>query len=95
MKCYGLQVEKQMINFENNMLVLNNVFSKEDVNQINAYTDYVRKEERERILNILYNKGLELEKDVSLDDEASRTRYLFMLDIIEIVKNSGHTKDAS
>jgi hypothetical protein len=84
-----------MINFENNMLVLNNVFSKEDVNQINAYTDYVRKEERERILNILYNKGLELEKDVSLDDEASRTRYLFMLDIIEIVKNSGHTKDAS
>jgi len=46
--------------------------------------------ERERILNILYNKGLELEKDVSLDDEASRTRYLFMLDIIEIVKNSGN-----
>jgi hypothetical protein len=60
----------------------------------NAYRTGV-KEERERILNILYNKGLELEKDVSLDDEASRTRYLFMLDIIEIVKNSGHTKDAS
>jgi hypothetical protein len=55
----------------------------------NAYQKGIR-EERERILNILYNKGLELEKDVSLDDEASRTRYLFMLDIIEIVKNSGH-----
>ena len=38
-----------MINFENGMLVLNNIFSKDDVNQINAYTDYVRNEERERI----------------------------------------------
>jgi len=42
--------------------------------------------ERERILNILSNKGLELEKDVSWDDEASRTRYLFMLDILELLR---------
>jgi len=59
--------------------------------ELHELPDYEKgiRSERERILNILYNKGLELEKDVSLDDEASRTRYLFMLDIIEIVKNSG------
>jgi len=59
--------------------------------ELHELPDYEKgiRAERERILNILYNKGLELEKDVSLDDEASRTRYLFMLDIIEIVKNSG------
>jgi hypothetical protein len=59
--------------------------------ELHELPDYEKgiRAERERILNILYNKGLELEKDVSWDDEASRTRYLFMLDIIEIVKNSG------
>jgi hypothetical protein len=46
-----------MINFENNMLVLANVFSKEDVNQINAYTEYVRKEERERLIRLLHDYG--------------------------------------
>jgi len=42
--------------------------------------------ERERILNILYNKGLELEKDVSWDDEASHIRYVFMIDILELLR---------
>jgi hypothetical protein len=42
-----------MINFENNMLVLNNIFSKEDVNQINEYTEHVRNQERERIIRLL------------------------------------------
>lgn len=44
-----------MINFENNMLVLNNVFSKEDVNQINAYTDYIRTQEHERMIQLLFD----------------------------------------
>jgi len=51
----------------------------------NAYRTGV-KEERERILNILSNKGLELEKDVSWDDEASHTRYVFMMDILELLR---------
>jgi hypothetical protein len=42
--------------------------------------------ERDRILNILSNKGLELEKDVSCDDEASHIRYVFMIDILELLR---------
>jgi hypothetical protein len=53
-----------MINFENNMLVLNNVFSKEDVNQINAYADYIRNEERERFARIANTM---LDKDTAED----------------------------
>jgi hypothetical protein len=53
-----------MINFENNMLVLNNIFSKEDVNQINEYTEYVRKEERERFARIVNTR---LDKDTAED----------------------------
>jgi hypothetical protein len=42
--------------------------------------------EKQRILNILSNKGLELEKDVSWDDEASHIRYVFMMDILELLR---------
>jgi hypothetical protein len=42
--------------------------------------------ERERILTLLSNKGLELEKDVSWDDEASHIRYVFMIDILELLR---------
>ena len=42
-----------MIKFEHNMLVLNNAFSQEDVEQINSFADYVRKQERERIVGLL------------------------------------------
>jgi hypothetical protein len=44
--------------------------------------------ERERILKILCNKGMELEKDVSWDDEASHIRYVFMCDLIKLVRES-------
>lgn len=42
-----------MIKFESNMLVLNNTFSNEDVEQINAFADYVRNQERERIITLI------------------------------------------
>jgi hypothetical protein len=42
-----------MIKFEHNMLVLNNAFSKEDVEQIDDFADYIRNEERERIIKLL------------------------------------------
>ena len=45
-----------MIKFEHNMLVLNNAFSHEDVEQINAFTEYVREQERERITALLESK---------------------------------------
>jgi hypothetical protein len=84
-----------MINFENNMLVLNNVFSKEDVNQINAYTDYVRNEERERIIKLLEDAQItEAElydgRKIKVKSQAVRADLL-----IALIKNSGHTKDAS
>jgi len=42
-----------MIKFEHNMLVLNNAFSEEDVDQIDAFAQYVRSQERERIIKLL------------------------------------------
>ena len=45
-----------MIKFEFNMLVLNSSFSEEDVKQINDYADYVRSQERERILALIESK---------------------------------------
>jgi hypothetical protein len=35
------------------MLVLNNTFSDDDVREINAFADYVRNQERERIFDLL------------------------------------------
>jgi len=35
------------------MLVLNSAFSEEDVDEINAYAEYVRNKERERIIELL------------------------------------------
>ena len=42
-----------MIKFEHNMLVLNNFFSEDDVDQIDAYADYVRGQERDRIIALI------------------------------------------
>ena len=42
--------------------------------------------EKERIIKLLSNKGMDLEKDVSWDDDASHIRYMFMLDILELVR---------
>ena len=42
-----------MIKFENGMLVLNSIFTKEDVNQINEYTNYIRKQENARIVELV------------------------------------------
>lgn len=42
-----------MIKFENGMLVLSNIFTKEDVAQINEYTEYVIQNERRRLTDIV------------------------------------------
>jgi hypothetical protein len=42
-----------MIKFEFGMLVLDKNATKEDVEHIHAYTDFVRKEERERVLALM------------------------------------------
>ena len=47
-----------MIKFEHNMLVLNSFFSEDDVDQIDAYADYVREQERKRIIALLEPNGV-------------------------------------
>jgi hypothetical protein len=47
-----------MIKFEYNMLVLNNTFSEDDVKQIGDYAEYVRKQERDRIISLLESNGV-------------------------------------
>ena len=47
-----------MLKFEYNMLVLNSSFSEDDVNQINAFADYVREQERERIIALFEPNGV-------------------------------------
>ena len=48
---------EQMIKFEYNTLVLNNVFSKQDVAEIDSFAEYVRNQERERIIRLLTEDG--------------------------------------
>jgi hypothetical protein len=42
-----------MIKFESNTLVLNSIFSKEDVAEIDAFADYIRNAEQQRIIKLL------------------------------------------
>jgi hypothetical protein len=42
-----------MINFEHGMLVLNGIMTGEDVNAINQYSHYVRKQERQEAIEFL------------------------------------------
>lgn len=42
-----------MIRFEHGMLVLDNTATKDDVNAVNEFAEFVRNEERERIIKLL------------------------------------------
>jgi hypothetical protein len=46
-----------MIKFESNTLVLNSIFSKEDVAEIDAFADYIRNKEQERIIDLINDSG--------------------------------------
>lgn len=56
--------------------------------ELHELSDYEKgiQVERERIIQLLSNKGMELEKDVSWDDDASDIRYMLMLDILKLVR---------
>jgi hypothetical protein len=71
-----------MIKFEHNMLVLNNSFSQEDVEQINNYADYVRSQERERIIALIESKD---EWHYAFSDVS---------DIIALIKGEGNWADS-
>ena len=55
-----------MIKFEHNMLVLNNAFSEADVDEINAFADYVRTQEGRRILELILDVHKEYAHDPAL-----------------------------
>ena len=57
----------QMIKFEHNTLVLNNVFSKQDVAEIDRFAEYVRNQENERIIKLLEEAKTWLE-DYDVDE---------------------------
>jgi dissimilatory sulfite reductase (desulfoviridin) alpha/beta subunit len=47
-----------MIKFEHNTLVLNSIFSKDDVKEIDIFADYIRKQEQDRIIDIINDSGM-------------------------------------
>ena len=71
-----------MIEFEHNMLVLNNIFSKEDVDHINAYTNYIRNEEQNRIIKLLETERWTLPDGTIADGEI----YLPIEQAISLIK---------
>jgi len=71
-----------MIEFEHNMLVLNNIFSKEDVDHINAYTNYIRNEEQNRIIKLLETERWKLPDGTIADGEI----YLPIEQAISLIK---------
>lgn len=52
-----------MLKFEYNMLVLNSIFSDDDVEEINKFADYIRNQEQERIIALLEAEIVEVGKD--------------------------------
>lgn len=60
-----------MIKFEHNTLVLNSILSKDDVAEINAFADYIRKQEQERIIKLLENEIATCEEN-NLDEHGCR-----------------------
>jgi hypothetical protein len=79
-----------MIKFEHNTLVLNSIFSKDDVAEIDAFADYIRNDERERLIKVL-----ELNKIPCDCGDACEQFDSGFEEAIDILKNSGHKEDAS
>jgi hypothetical protein len=76
-----------MIKFEHNMLVLNNAFSNDDVLEINAFADYVRLQERERIIALIEAEAetWSSDCDAPLEPEHCQSCWLFC-NLIELIK---------
>jgi hypothetical protein len=79
-----------VIKFEHNTLVLNSIFTKDDVAEIDAFTDYIRNDERKRLIKLLqtYLEPCECGTECSAWDSGFE-------EAIDILKNSGHKEDAS
>jgi hypothetical protein len=80
----------QMIKFEHNTLVLNNVFSKQDVAEIDRFAEYVRNQENERIAKLLEEMPWQVYSAVALDGKLIESvvtpKSLIREDVIAIIK---------
>ena len=72
-----------MIKFEHNTLVLNSIFSKDDVAEIDAFAEYIRNDERERIVKLLIT--LEESKTHSIWDYNDKVSA-----VIALIKGEGN-----
>ena len=64
----------QMIKFEHDTLVLNNVFSKQDVAEIDRFAEYVRNQEQERIIKLLRERArhlMQVSESIAMDEYMS------------------------
>lgn len=89
----------QMIKFEHNTLVLNNVFSKQDVAEIDRFAEYVRNQENERIIKLLEEMPWQIYQSVALDgkilESVSMPKVLNRDDVLALIKGdklSGYQK---
>jgi len=77
-----------MIKFEHNMLVLNSFFSEDDVDQIDAYADYVREQERKRILASIINLREQYNIDSMNLNEVRVAKYDAICTAIEVINSA-------
>ena len=80
----------QMIKFEHNTLVLNNVFSKQDVAEIDRFAEYVRNQENERIAKLLEEMPWQIYQAVALDgkilESVSMPKVFNRDDVLALIK---------
>ena len=77
-----------MIKFEHNMLVLNSFFSEDDVDQIDAFADYVREQERDRILASIINLREQYNIDSMNLNEVRVAKYDAICTAIEVINSA-------
>lgn len=80
-----------MLKFEYNMLVLNSIFSDDDVEEINKFADYIRNQEQERIIALLNDRAREL-GDCPCDDNCEIVRAGVLLAIGDIALIKGENE---
>ena len=81
------------IKVESDMLVLDNTFSKEDVEAIDEFVKINIDKRIQSIVLMLQERGLVAEKQISEGDGWSLSRYNELMHIIDLIQNSGESKE--
>lgn len=73
-----------MIKFEHGMLVLDNTATKDDVNAINEFAEFVRNSEQERIIKLIEENTMTITSP--LDNSVMRSLRMSPSEIIALIK---------